>query len=305
MVRPEGALDVRGARDLAALWRALPVAGLRYATLPPGTGRETTSVANLLRGWAWRDHCIAPTGTACADRRRSCALAQTGRCRADAVFPVSVGGGLPSWRMSSLVPKWLPASGELWLIGLGEAAGDLLGWAARRLGEGIGLDAPEPLPVSCFGDLELRGSLRWRLRILTPWIVDKQALGKMPAEGGVAPVEAVTHELRKALRVRGHKFTALCGGDEQSQRLGSHLAHHVADALLPVGVSVEDVRMRVASSGLRSRGNQSRFQALALSGEAVLSVAPPALPWLTLIALCGGGENADEGFGAVELTGLD
>ena len=37
----------------------------------------------------------------------------------------------------------------------------------------------------------------------------------------------------------------------------------------------------------------------------VLRVEPAVLPWLTLIALCGGGENADKGFGGVELLPLD
>jgi hypothetical protein len=68
---------------------------------------------------------------------------------------------------------------------------------------------------------------------------------------------------------------------------------------------VDGARVEAQPLDLKSMGNASRFQALTWSGEAVLRVAEDVLPWLSLLAICGGGENADKGFGGVELIPLD
>lgn len=297
--------EVRGARDLVALWRALPAAVLCYpaAALTPGLGLGALS--DTLRARAWREHCAAPTLASCADLGQSCVLGDGGRCLADALFPMKVGGGAPSWRMATLAVQYRPALAQLRLVALGETACGGLGWAARCLHDHHRLAGGEPLEVATLADLErlefTGGARRWRLRFVTPWLVEKNPRGPLVPPDGAA----VAVELRKAIGRRAHKLTALCLAGAVALRLGSHLVHHVAAALLPRALAVEEARVEAQVLGLASRGNAARFDALCWSGEVALRVAEDALPWLGLVATCGGGENADKGFGGVELTPLD
>ncbi|EGV32662.1 hypothetical protein ThidrDRAFT_1147 [Thiorhodococcus drewsii AZ1] len=291
--------EIRGARDLAALWRALPAAVLAYpvTAYPPHVG--LAALSDTLRARAWREHCAATTLESCAEQGRDCA--RLGRCRADALFPMKLGGGAPSWRMATFFVRWRPALEQLHLIALGAAACDSIGWAARCLRERHSLEGAVPLAVATLADLELTNATRWELTFVTPWLVGK---GRPDAD---APpdVETLAHELRKAMRLRAHKLTPLCLNDERVQRLSAHLAHHVAEALLSGGLSVESAEIEPEPLTLASRGNGASFTALTWSGRAILRVKPAVLPWLSLIALGGGGENADKGFGAIELTPLD
>jgi hypothetical protein len=296
-----GHLEVRGARDLADLWRGLPAAGLRYALPPTAPPPDLADLSDWLRARAWRDHCADPGPASCADRGGDCPRANQGDCRADALFPMRLGGGALTWRMATLFLQGWPSTGTLHLIALGETARGELGWAARRLSQWPALGTPQPLPVACFGDLELRAAQRFRLRFVTPWVVAKGEQG----QDQVPDAAAVTRELCKSLRSRAHKFTALCTRDSLWQRLGGHLVHHVADALLPGALAVEAVAVQPALLPLaRSRTNKRVFYEAAWQGEIRLSIAPVLLPWLTLLALCGGGENADKGKGRVELLPL-
>jgi hypothetical protein len=300
MTRTDRPPEVRGARDLVALWRALPAAGLRYpaAALPPGLG--LSDLSGILRARAWREHCAAAAPASCAETGRTCMHGDTGRCRADVLFPFRVGGGTPQWRMATLSVQWQPGLGELRLMALGETACGALDWAARCLREHHGLRGAQPLGVATLADLEVRGATRWRLTFVTPWLV-----GKNPGVVTERPDAAtVAHEVRKAMRVRAHKVTALCAREAIWQRLGSHLALRVADELLPRGLTVEHAEVDATPLAMASQGNAGAFTALTWSGHAMLGVAAEVLPWLSLIATCGGGENADKGFGGIELTPL-
>ena len=297
--RAEHRREIRGARDLTALWQALPAAVLAYpaSAWPPDQGLATLS--NTLRARAWREHCESATMQSCAERGQNCE--RPGHCRADALFPVNLGGGAPSWRQATLFVQWRPALNEWHLIALGTLACASLGWAGRCLREQHGLDGAVPQPVSTLADLELAGAMRWQLTFVTPWLVDKG----QPEPAAPPDTETVAHELRKAMRLRAHKLTALCFEDTRAQRLASHLAHHVAELLLADGLQVEQAQVASDFLELASRGNRSSFVALTWSGRAIVRVEPGVLPWLSLIALTGGGENADKGFGSIELTSLD
>ncbi|MGB4334917.1 MAG: hypothetical protein WBJ41_08785 [Chromatiaceae bacterium] len=298
-----GTLEVRGARDLAELWRGLPAAGLRYALPATEPPPDLAVLSDGLRARAWRDHCADPMPVSCVERGCDCSRANQGGCRADILFPMRLGGGALTWRMATLFLQGWPTTRTLHLIALGETACEELEWAARWLRRWPALGTPERLPVVCFGDLELRAASRFRLRLVTPWVVGKGERGHDQGQAPDAP--AVARELMKSLRSRAHKFTALCARDSLWQRLGGHLVHHVADALLPVALVVEAVAIQpVISPPTRSRSNGRMFHELAWLGEVRLSAAPALLPWLTLLALCGGGENADKGKGRVELLPL-
>lgn len=299
MGRSEHRPEVRGARDLTALWRALPAAVLAYPASAWSPERGLATLSDTLRARAWREHCAAATVQSCAERGQNCE--RPGHCRADALFPMNIGGGAPSWRQSTLFVQWRPALDQWHLLALGTQAGDSLGWAARCLRERHGLDGAIQQSVSTLADLELTGATRWQLNFVTPWLV-----GKGRPETAVPPdTENVAHELRKAMRLRAHKLTALCFEDSRAQRLASHLAHHVAEALLPDGLMVEQALVVPHPLALASRGNRSTFLALTWSGQAIVRVESDILPWLTLVARSGGGENADKGFGVIELTPLD
>ncbi|WP_295447110.1 hypothetical protein [uncultured Thiodictyon sp.] len=299
MGRPEHIPEVRGARDLAALWRDLPAGVLRYpaGALPPGLG--LTVLSDTLRSRAWLEHCAAGVDQICAKSGHSCAQPD-GRCRADALFPVNIGGGALKWRMATLSVQWRPTLGELRLVALGATARRALGWAARCLRERHRLNGARPLAVATLADLELTGATRWHLAFVTPWLVRKNARSAILSPDAAA----VAHELCKAMRTRAHKLTALCAQEGVWQRLGGHLAHHVADALLPKGLRVEQVDIEATPLAMGSRGNACVFESLTWSGHAILSVDAAVLPWLSLLATCGGGENADKGFGGIELIPL-
>jgi len=289
--------EVRGARDLAALWRTLPAAVLRYrASTPPDLAR----LSDTLRARAWREHCAAPTPPSCVELGRDCPIANGDCCRADALFPMRLGGGAQKWRMATLFVQWWPSMAALHLIAVGETACREIGWAARCLRERHDLDTPERLAVACFGDLELRKAARWRLRFVTPWVVGKEPVDRISDPDAAT----IARELCKSMRARAHKLTALCTHDSVWQRLGGHLVHHVADALLPA-LAVEQasiVERPDSSAGSVSNGNT--YQELTWSGEATLYAGDALLPWLSLLAVCGGGENADKGKGRVELLPL-
>lgn len=299
----ERASEVRGARDLAELWRGVPIAGWRYACPAGPPPQGLAALSNTLRARAWREHCAAAAPASCAELGQACTMADSGRCRADALFPVQVGGGAPQWRMATLFVRWQLASSELELLAIGEQGCAELGWAVRCLRDRHRLQPVTHLPATRFADLELRDATRWRLVFVTPWMVAKR---RGRPEKMARPFDAiwVAHELGKSMRARAHKLTALCARGTVWQRLGGHLAHHVADALLP-RLKVEQIRIESVHLPLASQGNRAAFQGLAWSGEVTLRVESALLPWLSLLAICGGGENPDKGFGMVEVTPLD
>lgn len=301
-VLPEERAEVRGARDLVALWRRLPAAVLRYPMrkLPEELG--LAALCNELRACAWRERCAAAQAPACADVPQRCAQADRGICRADVLFPASVGGGALAWRMATLFPQWRPRVGELRLVALGEVACDELRWASARLAAWSGLRRAGRAAAQCFADLELTGATRWRVEVVTPWVVDKARGARSPVAGKCLSRDDVAHELRKSMAARAHKLTALCARDPLLQRIGGHLARYASEPLLAreFGVVEAEVEpLRLPGEHLGRRGKP--YDVLAWTGAVVVEASDAALPWLTLLDLCGGGENADKGFGSVEI----
>jgi hypothetical protein len=285
----------RGAADLAELWRSLPVAVATYpaAALPPHLG--IARLSDTLRKRAWREHCAAGE-RACATVPRNCELADTGRCRADQLFPVRIGGGARQWRMATLLVQVLRRAELLRVVALGETAVAELGWATQCLAIQHGLTSPQWLKARRLADLQLRGGERWLVDFVTPWIVAKAS-----RHGFVMPdCKMVQRELAKSMTSRAQKLTALCAREATWQRIGSHLARHVADALLPAAIAVDEVRVELCP--LQLEASEGCFDALAWTGSVRLRIATAALPWLNLLAVCGGGENPDKGFGGVEVT---
>jgi hypothetical protein len=221
--------------------------------------------------------------------------------------------------MATLFVQWRPRAGEMRLVALGEAATAELDWAATCLDKRYGLRTPDPTELQRFADFELTGSERWRVSFVTPWVVGKfaHAAARSSAAAHSRDVRRTTtgfaaltppdqdtllRDLRKSMATRAQKFTALCAREPTWQRIAAHLARYAAEALPTAALQVETAVVAALRLPLESRGNAGRFDVLAWTGEVVLRVAPPALPWLSLLALCGGGENADKGFGVVEVT---
>jgi hypothetical protein len=296
---------IRGARDLAALWGALPVAALRYPMdrLPPGIG--ILALNNQLRGAAWRERCASEQGTPCVERHAPCEFSGLGRCRADALYPVYEGGGAPQWRMATLFVQWRPRAGELRLLALGESACDELVWASQLLHSRFGLQNGEPVDMRCLGDLVPAYGRVWSLDFVTPWLIGKERsrdshLRHVPT----LTEDRVVAKLYEGLSARAHKLTALCLHDTLSQRLGGHLARYVTDAVLAHSVVVREMDITPITLEAAVLGRDKPYDGLALVGQLVLEIAEPALPWLGLLDACGIGENGDKGFGQVELFPL-
>lgn len=286
----------RGIEDLAAVWRTLPAAVIQYPVLPWSLGSGLSGLCDFLRARCWRAYCAAGP-VACADRNVSCQMADTRRCIADQLFPVSIGGGAKSWRMATFFLHWRPSVRALHLVALGETACRQIKWAGECLENKFGLPPAVYGSVRCFADLELCQATRWQLMFVTPWCTGKNL------RGGIQAVDSsmIHHELVKNLRWRAHKFTALCTHEPLWQRMGGHLAHYLADQFLVDSLAVEQPNVTCSTFDLAS-SNKSSFTAYTWQGEAVLRVDPQLLPWLSLLQLCGGGENADKGFGSIELT---
>lgn len=292
---------VRGADDLAALWRALPAAVIEFSNNSWSEHTGLADLCNELRSRCWREYCVRGHPS-CADRNLSCQQKNGGYCAADSLFPVSIGGGAQSWRMATLFLHWRPSLQVLQLVALGEAACTRIAWAAQLLQNRFRLPSASQTGVSRLADLELPDAVRWRMVFVTPWVIEKHPTGKSEKK---PTVEFVTRKLTESLRQRAHKLTVLCTHDPVWQRLGGHLAHLVADHLLPAGLVVEHVaQVHPVSFERKSTGNGDNYHAQAWEGELVLQANRHLLPWLTLLAVCGGGENADKGFGSIELTPL-
>lgn len=302
MRKPKRPIEVRGAQDLAELWRALPVSVLSYPASGLSTGQGIAAMSDTLRAYAWREHCAAANINSCIELGHSCAMADRSVCRADTLFPVQIGGGAQKWRMATLFLQWRASLKQLHLITLGETACGELAWAARCLSERCGMDEALRLGVTSFADMEMRGTTRWRMSLITPWLVSKNT--PLPVQSEKPDAASVAYELCNSMRMRAHKMTALCARDIVWQRLGGHLVHHVADDLLPDGFSVEQIDIESQPLQLMSKGNQATFDALIWSGSITLLINEALLPWFSLLAACGGGKNADKGFGSVELIPL-
>jgi hypothetical protein len=298
---PEHVTKVRGARDLVELWRALPAGALRYAVSSLPYNLNLVALSGTLRARAWREHCAAAPAI-CVEHGRNCLHADEGGCRADVLFPMlRTSGGAKNWRMATLFIRWWPSVGALHLIALGQTARDAMIWAARCIEERNGLGAAEPLAVSSFADLELRGASHWRLTFVSPWLIKQR---EAHAAHHAPDAATVAYELANSMKNRAKKLTSLCIGKPLWQRLGTHLADHVSEALMRAVLHIEDVRISVIADKETSFSNKQEYKTLKWTGHVILRIEEGALPWLSLLAVCGGGENADKGFGALELIPL-
>lgn len=299
------AASVRGAADLVRCWAELEVGVAEWPMpqLPPGLALGALS--NTLRSRAWRDHCASALGCpgmgCCVDVGTPCRGTASDRCTGDTLFPVSVGRGVPAWRMATVFLHWHAHAGILRLLLLGPVSADQLDWACATLSQRHGLAAPLRRRRVQLGELFLPVARRWRLAVVTPWVAAKVSASAPIADDGAPDAAALKRELITAMTSRAHKLTALSCRDMTAQRLGGHLAHHVAEQLLPGAVHIQRADLQSCLLPAESAGNGHRFAMLAWVGQADLLVHSEALPWLSLLNLCGGGAQSDKGFGAVEL----
>lgn len=294
--------EIRGAAELAAWWSRVPIGVLKFEVDAPPAEDWPIGLAGRLRHLIWRQCCAEP-GQACADRKISC-RAPDG-CRADRAIPVRIGGGAPSWRMAAIMLRWLPSLNELALVGLGAHAIEELAWLGRWLESERALTLVSADRTSLDRLLPAHAG-RWTLRLVTPWLAGKHG-GGARADGGAPDEATVATKLADSVLARGHKFTSLALAGNPAQALGSHLAHHVGRQILMQALRIAAVRLAAPAGPLwlESRSNGQRFTGQAWVGEFDLDVDPPGLPWLALLALCGVGENADEGYGGLELAPAD
>lgn len=300
----KGESEVRGARDLVALWSELPAATLIHPLqqLPAGLG--LLEIGNGLRASAWRERCAAGRAESCVDRLVPCMHANTGGCRADVLVPVHPGGGAPQWRMATLTVQWRPAAEELRLLAVGRVACEELTWAAHVLAARHGLASAKETSVRRLGDLMPGEGRAWQLNLGTPWLVSKFAEAPGRQSCSVPSAEDVARKLHESLCARAHKLTALCTGEPLWQRIGGHLARYASEAVLARGLAVRRTRLVAVRIDGKRIGRGKPYDGLAWAGEVELEVDEPVLPWLALLDAFGVGENTDKGFGQVELLPL-
>jgi hypothetical protein len=266
----------------------------------PAAGRALflSDVIDKLRGLAWREHCARATAgeACCIEAGDNCRFMDKASCRADMLFPAALGGGAKPWRMATLFVHYLPKRGAVRLLALGPLAAESVRWADGCLREHFGLTGGVDGNACCLGDLQLPPAGEWTVHFVTPWRVNKH----VRQTGTVPSKELIEEELRKALRIRAHKVSALSAGDMALQRFASHLAHHLA-AAAGSSLRVETADILQQELPQTSRGNGKEFDVTAWTGMATVTSPHDLSPWLTLLHLCGGGENPDKGFGGVEV----
>ena len=296
---------IRGAEELASHWAGVPVA--RGAlVVPPGlTFAAVLDAVAVLKHALLGERC-AHAGEVCADRNLACR--QPALCTAHALQP-GWHGGARSWMMATLGLRWLPQAGRMQISAWGHRAIPELGWAMRRLRERTGWALAETWSGT-FGDTVRAEPGLYRLTFLTPPMLGKRGV-PFQGEPTVAP-EAMQAVVQATLSARSHKLSGLIDANAGGQRLAGHLARRVArdiagDGLRLVSLEVTACLVEAASASTR-RGpagegapGAGRFEALSCDGSLLLEVQPDALPWLSLLAEFGVGENTDEGFGMVEV----
>lgn len=293
--------EPRGYQDLMLLWEPLPLAALHFQLSAPP---DLIALSEALRGAVWRQHCASELFV-CVERGEHCRFASQNNCRADRLIPCYLGGGAPSWRMATLYLHWQPDPQRLMVLGLGRNASADLEWTAQWLRDHYGLITESMhWPVSRWADFRLPENKRWHLRFITPWLVQKHGPRVKHSPQNPTP-NHLAAELIDSMKRRALKLTALCVQDAMMQRLAGHLAYHIANALLlPEHLRVESAALTARRLQEASKGNNNRFSGVSWHGEAVLQVNPLILPWLTLLMLCGGGQNADKGYGRLALLPL-
>lgn len=304
MTRPRNPQpEVRGARDLVALWDLLPVAEAIFPleALPPATG--TLSISNRLRADAWREHCARAGGEPCIERSQPCQRAQS--CVADQLFPVHPGGGAPQWRMSTLFARWRPRARALRILAVGRTAVRALDWASAIVQERLRTGPPQAGAARWFGDLVPARPGRWRLEMVTPWLVGKSREHEVTAAERAPDPEAVAALLSETLTVRALKISALCSTDAVRQRLYGHLSRYVSQAVLERHVVLRRAELVATTIPAEALGDGKPYAGHAWAGWIELGVDEAALPWIALASAFGLGENADKGFGQAELVPVE
>lgn len=206
--------------------------------------------------------------------------------------------------MSTLSAVPWPSARVLHVVAVGKPALACKTWIEECMVQEFDLRGAVHVPISQLGNLQLPRASHWRMGIGSPWRVEKsgtQANAPVVPARPATPME-VHAQLINSMRVQAHKVSALCSPDPTMQRMLGHLSHHVSDALLARGLSVHRCGIVADHVEEVSKSNGKRYKVLRwTNGEAELEVDAEILPWLSLIALFGGGENTGKGFGRVEL----
>lgn len=295
-------------KALSSLWLDLPASLVRFRVPDATDPFDLGILSDTLRRQAWRQRCSRASTLPCVDLARPCLHPNSSLCRADALFPMFVGGGSPKWRTATLRLQWWPGARELRLVALGDAAIRELGWAVRTLHEQHGLLGSADPGVQCVGDLGPAVGTRWRLTTATPWVFAKEAVVPSAAPHATqAPSPAsIAEQLCRDMALRGRRMVALCTTDLRWQRIGGELAMTLAQASL--GDSLKILRCELVQDVCEpksSGGNGGQYARVSWSGYVDAISEEWAAPWVGLLALLSVGQAGDKGSGAVELHRLD
>ncbi len=285
--------------DRVALYRlSWPVANVSWADIIETSGR--------LRARLWRQYCAATgvTTRSCIEAGHPC-LAPA-HCLAERWMPNPATTGAARWRMATVFLRLDPLAGELVLWALGElntAERDAL---AATMRPWVGEQACH-YRVGQLGTLAPAVPGRYRLRLTTPWVLDKVSPRRVSPTIGDFAVR-----LRSSIEQRMHKFAALAcqcpgviGMPEEIGRLIGFTARYVAQNLLAHDLQVESSDLELQAFGIPSRSTGRVVPYCVVTGDVIVQVGIQALPWLALLSIVGGGKAPDKGFGGIALETLD
>ena len=301
--------------ELWALWGAIPLVRLRARVNGRPSGLDMVALTRKVQGWMWRNTC-ASADAPCADPGASgrCKHAQDG-CAANRAFPLNLVTG-KTYQMASVFLRWNQAAAAIDVLALGEpdeALHPALGHALfTALG---GKHAPvEPQLVTVASSFPLREGVVG-FETVTPWSAGA-ADRHHPAPRTALELNQFFHyRLLASLAHRGYKLTALALAMGAAGTLPTpEQSKATCLAALALGRRVLATDCELVQAELRSTtvvslpsasgrwrtGGQPRAVYLPITGRFTLRATRDAWPWLALMQLCGSGENADEGWGALD-----
>ena len=297
--------QVLGNEDLRILCNRLVLHRFAWKLPNPGGWADIYEMSGRLRARIWRQHCAAGMGAgSCIEQRQPCRC--PAECLAQRWLPDSDTTGGASWRMPALYLRHDPVAGEwvLWLLGECNTAERnavleiMRAWVGQhsvnhRSGK---LDSFAPGGAGCY-----------QLSLSTPWVVQKSSASDQPSEAEFAA------SLHVSLAQRMKTFAVLAlhslpepPADEVSRLVG-FAARYVAQGLTPAAFQLDACELAWEGFMAPSRSNGKLVPHVVAGVDSLITVqvAAQALPWLTLLAIAGGGKATGKGFGSFVPVKLD
>ena len=306
------ASHVSPTQDVWAIWAPLPITRLRYPVLRWPSGLDPCILSRTLQGRVWQQVCTQ--FTPCVEQAARRCMRASENCNADWAFPLNLVNGKARFRMATVFVRWQPALSVLDILSFGLPREEIVLCIDREVRARFADDVAAVQPsVATLGELCPSRAGELLLHTLTPWVAGNVPIGQDMAARGETLAEYYFFKLRVNLADRAYKLTALALDADLgsvdlplAQRKAICLAsNRAAEVTLIDGLLLSDAQLsyntiyRPSVSTELGRDMCTIVPYQVIEGRFTLRFNCAAWPWLALMQVCGSGESADEGWGAV------